>query len=80
MVRSLLFSIIGAALITLGVGFWVNGWFLEGYNWLWLAIPSAWVCFKLFSKIFKVFDIIILIGIIFLIVYISLHGVSPQSL
>ena len=80
MIRSLIFSIVGAALITLGVGYWVNGWFLQGYNWLWLAIPSLWVCFKIFSKIFRVFDIFVGIGIIVLIVYLSQHGIGVPSL
>lgn len=76
MIKSFLFSIVGAALITLGVGFWVNDWFLNGYNWLWLAIPSFWVCYQAFSRIFRVLDIIIGILIICLIVFFSKNGVS----
>ena len=76
MIRSFLFSIIGAALITLGVGFWMNSWFLQGYNWLWLAIPSFWVCWQVFSRIFRILDIVIGIAIICLIVFLSKNGVS----
>ena len=80
MIRSFLFSIVGAALITLGVGFWVNGWFLQGYNWLWLLIPSFWVCWQLFSRIFRVLDIVIGILIICAIIFLSQHGLSLHSL
>ena len=76
MIKSFLFSIVGAALITLGVGFWMNSWFLQGYNWLWLAIPSFWVCWQVFSRIFRVLDIVIGIAIICLIVYMSKNGVT----
>lgn len=76
MIRSLLFSLMGATLITLGIGFWVNNWFLHGYNWLWLAIPSFWLCYKGFSRIFKMLDIVIGIVIIIAIVYISQHGLT----
>lgn len=79
MIRSLLFSIIGAVLITLGVGFWLNNWFLEGFNWVWIALPSFLLCHKIFSKIFRILDIIILVGIIALIVYMSQHGVGFPS-
>ena len=76
MIRSLLFSVVGTLLIVLGVGFWVNNWFLQGYNWLWLAIPSFWLCYKGFSKIFRIMDVIILIGVIVLIIYVSQHGMD----
>ncbi len=74
MIRSLIFSLMATVLITLGIGFWVNNWFLQGYNWLWIALPTFWVCVKGFSRIFKMFDIILVICIIILIVYVSQHG------
>lgn len=76
MIKSILFSIVGTALITLGIGFWVNDWFLHGYNWLWIAIPSFWVSYQIFSRLFKVLDIIIGIGIIVLIVILNKNGIS----
>ena len=76
MIKSFLFSTVGAALITLAVGFWVNNWFLQGYNWLWLAIPSYWVCWQVFSRIFRVLDIVIGIAIICAIVFFSQNGIS----
>lgn len=79
MIRSLLFSIMGTILIVLGIGFWVNDWFLHGYNWLWLAIPSFWVCMKGFSKLFRIFDVIVGVGIIVLIVYLSKNGLTLPS-
>ena len=79
MIKSILFSIVGAALITLGVGFWVNNWFLQGYNWLWIAIPSLWVCYQAFSRIFRILDLVIGIGIIVLIVILHKNGVSFPS-
>ena len=80
MIKSFLFSIVGAALITLGVGFWVNDWFLHGYNWLWLAIPSFWVSYQVFSRIFRILDIVIGIGIIVLIVILNKNGISFPTL
>ena len=74
MIRSILFSLMATTLIVLGIGFWVNNWFLHGYNWIWIAIPSFWVCIKGFSKLFRMFDIFVGIGIIVLIVYLSIHG------
>lgn len=80
MVRSILFSIISTALITLAVGFWVNNWFLNGYNWLWLAIPSFWVSYQVFSKLFRVLDIIIGIAIIAVIVILKVNGFNFPTL
>lgn len=79
MIRSLLFSILSTVLITLGIGFWVNNWFLEGYNWLWIAIPAFWISVKGFAKIFRIFDVVVGIGIIVLIVYLSKNGCSIPS-
>lgn len=79
MIRSLLFSLMGTILIVLGIGFWVNNWFLQGYNWLWLAVPSFWVCMKGFSKLFRIFDVVVGIGIIVLIVYLSKNGLTLPS-
>lgn len=69
MLKSLLFSALVAALVVFGVGLYVNSWFLNGYNWLWLAVPSFWVGYQLFSRLFKVLDIVIGIAIIVAIVY-----------
>lgn len=80
MIKSVLFSTVATALIVLGIGNYVNDWFLHGYNWLWIAIPSFWLSYKVFSRIFRVLDIVILIGIISLIVYFSCNGVSVPSL
>jgi len=79
MIKSVLFSIIAAALITLSIGFFVNNWFLNGYNWLWIAIPSVWVSYQIFSRIFRVLDIIIGIAIIALIVFLNSKGISFPS-
>ena len=68
------------ALIVLGIGFWVNNWFLQGYNWIWIAVPIYWVCMKGFSKLFKMMDLVIGILIIVLIIFISQHGCSLPSL
>lgn len=76
MIRSLLFSLMATVLVVLGIGFWVNNWFLQGYNWVWIAIPTFWVAMKSFSRLFKIMDIIIGILIIIIIVYISQHGCS----
>lgn len=80
MIKSTLFSVISAALITLSIGFFVNNWFLHGYNWLWIAIPSLWVSYQIFSRIFRVLDIIIGIGIIVLIIFLHSKGISFPSL
>ena len=80
MIKSVIFSAVTAALVVLGVGNYVHGWFLQGYNWLWLAIPSFWLAYKAFSKIFKVLDIILLIAIIILIIYMNQHGIGVPSL
>ena len=80
MIKSILFSTVGAALITLGVGFWVNDWFLQGYNWLWLALPSFWVSYQIFSRIFRILDIIIGIAIIALIIILNKNGISFPTL
>jgi hypothetical protein len=76
MIKSFIFSALGTALIVLGIGFWVNNWFLQGYNWLWIAIPSFWVCWQVFSRLFKVLDILIGIGIIALIVILHNNGIG----
>ena len=80
MIKRILFSALGAALITFGVGFWVNGWILEGYNWLWLAIPSFWLSYQIFSRLFKVLDILIGIVIIDVIVILKTNGISFPTL
>ena len=78
MIKSIIFSTVATALIVIGVGNYINGWFLQGYNWLWLAIPTFWLTYKAFSRIFKVLDIVILILIIALIIYLNQHGVIPS--
>ena len=74
MIKSIIASILLTVAIVFGVGFWVNNWFLQGYNWLWLAIPSLWVSYQVFSRLFKVLDILIGIGIIVLIVTLKNNG------
>ena len=76
MIKSIIASILLTVAIVFGVGFWVNNWFLQGYNWLWLAIPSLWVSYQVFSRLFKVLDILIGIGIIVIIVALKNHGVN----
>ena len=80
MIKSILFSAISAALITLGVGFYVNNWFLSGYNWLWLAVPSFWVSYQVFSRLFRILDIIIGIIIIAVIIILRKNGINFPSL
>jgi len=80
MIKSVLFSAVTAALIVLLVGNYANEWFLHGYNWLWLAIPSFWLAYKAFSRIFRILDIIILVAIIIAIIYFSQHGIGVPSL
>ncbi|GEM_PF-4048262 len=80
MIKSLLFSIVTTALVVLGVGNYVNGWFLHGYNWLWLAIPTFWLAYKLFSRVFKVLDMIILLVIIIAIIYLKVNGIGVPSI
>lgn len=80
MIKSILFSALGAALITFGVGFWVNSWFLDGYNWLWLAIPSFCLSYQIFSRLFKVLDILIGIVIIAVIVVLKTNGINLPTL
>jgi len=80
MIKSILFSAVAAALITLGVGFFVNNWFLNGYNWLWLAIPSFWVSYQVFSRLFRILDIIIGIVIIAVIVILKMNGINLPML
>lgn len=74
MIKSIIASILLTVAIVFGVGFWVNNWFLQGYNWLWVAIPSLWVSYQVFSRLFKVLDILIGIGIIVLIVTLKNNG------
>ena len=69
MIKTVLFSAVASALVVFGVGMYVNSWFLNGYNWLWLAIPTFWVAYQIFSRLFKVLDIIIGIAIIIAIIY-----------
>ena len=76
MFKSIIMSILATALIVFGVGYWVNGWFLQGYNWLWLAIPSLWVCQQIFLRFFKVVDMLIGIAVIVLIVALKMNGVN----
>lgn len=76
MIKSIIASILLTVAIVFGVGFWVNNWFLQGYNWLWVAIPSLWVSYQVFSRLFKVLDILIGIGIIVLIVALKTNGVN----
>lgn len=76
MIKSFIFSITGAALLTLGIGFWINNWFLQNYNWLWIAIPSFWVCWQIFSRIFRILDIIIGLLVICAIIYFSKGGIT----
>ncbi len=76
MVKSILLSILATALIIFGVGYWVNGWFLQGYNWLWIAIPSLWVCYQIFLRFFKVLDILIGIAVVVTIVMLKVNGVN----
>lgn len=80
MIKSILFSAAGAALITFGIGFYVNNWFLSGYNWLWIAVPSFWLSYQVFSRLFKVLDIIIGVLIIAVIVILKLNGINLPSL
>ena len=80
MIKSVLFSAVTTALIVLGIGNYVNNWFLNGYNWLWLAIPSFWLAYKLYSRIFRILDIVILTAIIIAIIYFSQHGIGVPSL
>lgn len=79
MIKSILFSVIAAALITLSVGFFVNNWFLDGFNWVWIAVPSVWVSYQIFSRIFRILDIIIGIAIIALIIFLNSKGISFPS-
>ena len=74
MIKSIIVSIIATTAIVFGVGYWVNGWFLQGYNWLWIAIPSLWVTYQIFLRFFKVLDILIGIGIIMAIVMLKTNG------
>ncbi|MCM1266254.1 MAG: hypothetical protein NC200_08660 [Candidatus Gastranaerophilales bacterium] len=80
MIKSILFSALGAALITFGVGFYVNSWFLADYNWLWLAIPAFWLSYQIFSRLFKVLDILIGIVIIAVIVILKTNGINLPTL
>ena len=80
MIRSLIFSIVCTILIVFGVGYWVNGWFLQGFNWLWIAIPAFILSYKLFGRIFRILDIVVLVGIIILIICLSQHGGVIPSL
>jgi hypothetical protein len=76
MIKSIIFSLLATVLIVFGIGFYVNNWFLQGYNWLWIAIPSLWVSYQVFSRLFKVIDIIIGILIIAIIVILKLNGIN----
>jgi len=76
MIRSLLFSLIATILVTIIVCVWVNTWFAHGYNWLWIAIPTFWVSKQIFSRIFRLLDIIIGIAIISVITFFSGHGIT----
>lgn len=80
MIKSILLSIIATALITFGVGFYVNDWFLNGYNWLWLAIPSFWVSYQIFSRLFRILDIIIGIVILVVIIILKKNGINLPML
>lgn len=74
MIKSIIVSILATVAIVYGVGYWVNGWFLQGYNWLWIAIPSLWVTYQIFLRLFKVLDILIGIAIITAIVMLKTNG------
>ncbi|MBR3889542.1 hypothetical protein IKJ53_03415 [bacterium] len=74
MIKSIIVSILATTAIVFGVGYWVNGWFLQGYNWLWIAIPSLWVTYQIFLRFFKVLDILIGIGIIVAIIMLKMNG------
>lgn len=76
MIKSIIVSILATTAIVFGVGYWVNGWFLQGYNWLWIAIPSLWVTYQIFLRFFKVLDILIGIGIIIAIITLKMNGVN----
>ena len=76
MIKSIIVSILATTAIVFGVGYWVNGWFLQGYNWLWIAIPSLWVTYQIFLRFFKVLDILVGIGIIIAIITLKMNGVN----
>lgn len=76
MVKSVILSILTTVLVVFGIGFWVNGWFLQGYNWLWIAIPTLWVSYQIYLRFFKVLDILIGIAIIVAIVMLKINGVN----
>lgn len=80
MIKSILFSAISAALITLCAGFFINHWFLNDYNWLWIAVPSFWVAYQVFSRLFKILDIVIGIAIITVIIILRVKGINFPSL
>jgi hypothetical protein len=76
MIKSIILSILTSAIIVFAVGFWVNGWFLQGYNWLWLAIPSLWVSYQIYLRFFKVLDILIGLAIIIAIILLKVNGIN----
>ena len=80
MIRSLLLSVGATVLVVLGIGFFVNDWFLHGYNWVWIAIPTFWVSRKIFSKLFRILDIIVGIGVIVIILILQKNGINIPSL